>query len=106
MEGAPPTEIEPLVAALQEAHGPIQGIGVKDFESYGLFVGLRAIGEERRGVEILREYVHKHRRSLWPLTKDFQAGLNLPEPERIATRSKLLTERNPVAPSPEELSVR
>ena len=72
MQGARPDVIEPLVANLQEAHALIQGIGVKDFESYALFLGLRALGHGSRGAKILREYVVEHRRSRWPLSEQIQ----------------------------------
>ena len=75
MEGAQREEIEPLVAALQDAHVYIRGIGVRDFESYALFLGLKAIGAESRGADILKEYVQKHRRSRWPLPRDIKTTI-------------------------------
>jgi len=67
--------IEPLVRSLEEAHRQIRGIGGKDFESYALYIGLCALGEDVRASEMLTSYVVQHRRSNWPLPTKIEAIL-------------------------------
>jgi DNA-binding SARP family transcriptional activator len=74
--------IEPLVRSLEEAHLRIRGIGGKDFESYALYIGLCALGEDVRASEMLRSYVVQHRRSNWPVPSKIEAVLR---PDRGAT---------------------
>ncbi len=104
MERATRDEIEPLVAALEEAHLFIQGIGTKDFESYALFLGLRAIGEGNRGADILREYVGKHRRSRWPLSQNIQAAIGSTALATLESRETTLTPWSLAPRRVEELS--
>jgi DNA-binding SARP family transcriptional activator len=104
MERATRDEIEPLVAALEEAHLFIQGIGTKDFESYALFLGLRAIGEGNRGADILREYVGKHRRSRWPLSQNIQAAIGFTALATLESRETTLTPWSLAPRRVEELS--
>jgi DNA-binding SARP family transcriptional activator/tetratricopeptide (TPR) repeat protein len=51
-----------LVRELERIHCMTREVGLQDFESYSLFLGLRTLGEEARGAELLREYVQKFRR--------------------------------------------
>jgi hypothetical protein len=78
-----PGSMQVLVNELQKAHAVIQGIGVQDFESYALFLGLNALGQESEAKSVLREYVYKHRRSRWPLPKKMRAALKLPNMDTL-----------------------
>jgi DNA-binding SARP family transcriptional activator/tetratricopeptide (TPR) repeat protein len=66
-EGAAADEIRSLTLQLEVEHFRLRGLGGHDFESYALFLGLCAIGEEQRGRNLLAEYVTVHRKQAWPL---------------------------------------
>jgi hypothetical protein len=59
--------IEPIVAELEATHRQMRCVGSQDFEVYSLYLGLSAIGDERRGANLLQDYVLQHRRSKYPL---------------------------------------
>jgi hypothetical protein len=54
------------VSDLEAAHFVNLDIGAQDFEAYSLFLGLRAIGEEKRAQEQLHDFL-KYRRSRRPV---------------------------------------
>ena len=66
-EEAPREVLISVVEALEQIHPSIQGIGAKDFETYSLYLGLCAIGEKPKALDMLRSYVGDNRRSKWPL---------------------------------------
>jgi DNA-binding SARP family transcriptional activator len=74
-QGSNSDAMQSLVANLQEALAPIQGIGLNDFEEYALYLGRSALGQEDHGARMLREYVLHHRRSRWPLAEQLKAVL-------------------------------
>ena len=65
-----------LVAELEATHLQMRDIGLQDFESYSLYLGLSALGEENRGAQLLREYV-EGRHIKWPLPKPVLRALNV-----------------------------
>ena len=75
MQGACREVIEPLVRELEKAHLQTRHSGLLDFESFALFLGLCAVGEEYRAICLLREYVHL-RRANWPLPENIAIALS------------------------------
>jgi tetratricopeptide (TPR) repeat protein len=69
-------EIRSLVAELETEHLRVRGFGGHDFEAHALYLGLSSIGETRRGLQLLREYVSSHRWSKWPLSDNIQEILS------------------------------
>jgi len=61
--------IRPLVRDLASIYKINRDIGNQDFEAHALFLGLAALGEEERGLDMLKEYVQKHRGTRRPLSK-------------------------------------
>jgi tetratricopeptide (TPR) repeat protein len=66
-EDAPDEELQLLLSELEVEHVRVRGFGGHDFEAHALYLGLAAIGDVNRGVQLLQEYVDDHRRSNWPL---------------------------------------
>jgi len=95
MQGASSDLIEPFVTKLEEALAFIQGIGVKDFESFALYLGLRAVGRREKATKLLREYVLTHRRSRWPLSEQMQAALRSPDASEYHVGDETLTQSEP-----------
>jgi tetratricopeptide (TPR) repeat protein len=73
--GASTEVIEKLVTELEATHRQMRGMGQQDFESYSLYLGLSAIGERRRGEQLLREYVER-RQEKWPLPQGILRVVN------------------------------
>jgi hypothetical protein len=69
--------IRPLVRDLESTHKINRDIGNQDFEAHALTLGLSAIGEEGRGLDMLRQYVQEHRSTRRPLSKAIQELLRL-----------------------------
>ena len=73
--------IRPLVLDLEASHLVNRDIGVQDFEAYSLFLGLCAIGEEKRAKQLIHEYLHKYRRSKRPIASGlYEASLDTAKP--------------------------
>lgn len=87
--GAPASVIGPLVAELEAAHRQVREQS-QDFETYTLFLGYREIGESRRGIALLKDYVENHRRSKWPLPQAIadSLGLNSRAKTEVLLRSR------------------
>jgi DNA-binding SARP family transcriptional activator len=66
-EGAAEEELRSLVSDLETEHLRVRGFGGHDFEAHALYLGLCAIGDSKRGIQLLLEYVDDHRGSNWPL---------------------------------------
>ena len=64
--------IRPLVHDLESTHKINRDIGNQDFEAHALFLGLFALGEERRGFDMLSDYVQQYRSTRRPLSKSIQ----------------------------------
>ena len=62
LEKAPFLVLQPLISELERVHLQIRKIGLQDFEAYSLFLGLRALGNEARGLALVKEYLKRHRR--------------------------------------------
>ena len=73
-ENADTDTIRPLVSELESAHVQMRRLGSQDFEGYSLFLGLCALGEKARGLELLREYL-KERRVAWPVRREISEAL-------------------------------
>lgn len=69
--------IRPLVRDLESTHKINRDIGNQDFEAHALALGLSALGEEERGVEMLSEYAREHRSTRRPLAETIQSLLRL-----------------------------
>jgi hypothetical protein len=67
--------IGPLVRDLESTHRINRDIANQDFEAHALFLGLAALGESQRGLDMLLEYVKKHRNTRRPLSQRIQAVL-------------------------------
>ena len=67
--------IRPLVRDLESTHRINRDIANQDYEAHALFLGLAALGEKQRGLDLLREYVKVHRSTRRPLSKAIQAVL-------------------------------
>ena len=65
-QGASTDVIRKLVEELEFTHLQMRELGAQDFESYSLYLGLCALGQEVRGAQLFREYV-KLRHAKWPL---------------------------------------
>ena len=66
---------------LEASHLVNRDIGVQDFEAYSLFLGLCAIGEEKRAKQLIHEYLHKYRRSKRPIASGlYEASLDTAKP--------------------------
>jgi tetratricopeptide (TPR) repeat protein len=65
-----------LVAELESTHLQMRDIGLQDFESYSLYLGLSALGKKHRGKQLLREYVEA-RHIKWPLPEPVLCALNI-----------------------------
>ncbi|MDP9201256.1 MAG: AAA family ATPase [Gemmatimonadota bacterium] len=90
--------IEPLVTELERTHLQMRALGSQDFEAYALYLGLCALGEKERGIDLLREYVKVHRRVKWPLTQTVLHAVNeqcREEPELTSVRA------NPIGDTPQ-----
>jgi tetratricopeptide (TPR) repeat protein len=99
-EGAPEGELRALVVELEAEHFRVRGFGGHDFEAHALYLGLHAIGESKRALELMQEYVEKHRGSNWPLPtnirqiiEDGRAAQKICEASR-ALASHALSESN------------
>ncbi|MDQ6872121.1 MAG: AAA family ATPase [Gemmatimonadota bacterium] len=66
-ESAMKEEVRPLVSELETEHLRVRGLGGHDFEAHALYLGLCAIGDADRAIQLLLEYVECHRGSNWPL---------------------------------------
>ncbi len=66
-EGATVGEIRSSVEELEVEHLRVRGFGGHDFEAHALYLGLCAIGDSKRGIRLMHEYVDTHRGSNWPL---------------------------------------
>jgi DNA-binding SARP family transcriptional activator/tetratricopeptide (TPR) repeat protein len=55
-------ELESLVTELEEIHLQERAAGWNDFEAHSLFLGLSALGNEKRGIRLLSEYLREYRR--------------------------------------------
>jgi DNA-binding SARP family transcriptional activator len=75
--GGGPDIIRPLVHHLESTHRTNRDIGNQDFEAHALAIGLAAIGEQARGLDMLREYVQVYRSTRRPLSKTIQDLLRL-----------------------------
>jgi len=64
-----------LVRDLASTYKITRDIGNQDFEAHALFLGLAALGEEGRGLDMLKEYVQKHRSTRRALSKTIQRVL-------------------------------
>ena len=64
--------VRPLVRDLESTHKINRDIGNQDFEAHALALGLCALGEEARGMDMLREYVQEHRSTRRPLSKNIR----------------------------------
>ena len=64
--------INSLVRDLESTHRINRDIANQDFEAYALFLGLVALGEKRRGLDLLKEYVHEYRGTRRPLSNDIR----------------------------------
>jgi hypothetical protein len=81
-QGQSADTIRRLVLDLEASHLVNQDIGVQDFEAYSLFLGLCAIGEEKRAKQQVHEYVNKYRRSRRPLASAlYEASLDIAKPK-------------------------
>jgi hypothetical protein len=85
---------------LEAEHFRVRGFGGHDFEAHALYLGLHAIGESKRALELMQEYVEKHRGSNWPLPtnirqiiEDGRAAQKICEASR-ALASHALSESN------------
>jgi hypothetical protein len=87
-QGAATSVIAPLVAELQAAHLQMRNIGSQDFESYSLYLGLCAVGEEDVGVQLLGEYVQEHRHVKWPLPQTILRALSSKDDRRLYDPTK------------------
>jgi DNA-binding SARP family transcriptional activator len=67
--------IRPLVRDLESTHRINRDIANQDFEAHALFLGLAALGEKERGLDLLREYVKEHRSTRRQLSKAIQTVL-------------------------------
>ncbi|MGH7604512.1 MAG: ATP-binding protein [Gemmatimonadaceae bacterium] len=72
MQGLVDDSLEDLVDNLRSSHAVVQGVGENDFETYALYLGLCASNQRRDAIEMVRDYVSKHRRSRWPLSPQIQ----------------------------------
>ncbi|MDP9201254.1 MAG: AAA family ATPase [Gemmatimonadota bacterium] len=54
------------VEELEGIHLITRETGLQDFETYSLFLGIRALSEEDRALHLLRDYIYKFRREPWP----------------------------------------
>lgn len=75
-QGDDPAILRPLVSELESAHKKVWAMGLQDFEAESLFVGLKAIGEERRGYSVINEYLSTHRRDRCPPSPYLTSILN------------------------------
>ena len=78
-----------LVAELEATHLQMRDIGMQDFESYTLYLGLSALGQKVRGAQLLREYVER-RHVKWPLAQAVLFALNTRE-DRGSIQSPRMT---------------
>lgn len=74
-QGANPDTLRPAVTDLETSHLKLRAMGLQDFETECLYLGLKAIGREGDGITLLREYLGKHRRDRRPPTKSLTALL-------------------------------
>lgn len=72
MQTASSVLIRPIVEDLEAAHRINRDIGLQDFETHSLFLGLRALGDEMRGRQLVGDYVNHYRRSRRPLSSSIQ----------------------------------
>jgi hypothetical protein len=56
-----------LVQELEKAHLTMRAWGPQDFEVHALYLGLVGVGCKPRANQLLRDYVHLHRKEPWPL---------------------------------------
>lgn len=80
--------VERLVTELEATYLKMRGLASQDFESYSLYLGLCALDEKDRGVQLLREHV-EIRRIKWPLPQTILRVLESeenrgPVPSRLA----------------------
>jgi hypothetical protein len=68
-QGWPSDTLAPIVAELEKHHLQMRGAGDHDFESHATYVGLCAVGERQRAVDLITAYVEEHRRCKWPLAR-------------------------------------
>jgi hypothetical protein len=65
-QGATAEILSPLVFELEATHVTLRSMGLQDFETECLCVGLAAIGRERDATRLLHEYLTQHRRERCP----------------------------------------
>jgi hypothetical protein len=70
-------ELQRLVLNLEIEHLRIRSLGDQDFEAYALYLGLCAIGDRTRALDLLTDYVTVHRRSEWPLPAEIASTVHL-----------------------------
>ena len=73
--GATTRKIEKWVQALAESHALLGGTGARDYETFALFQGYRAIGEAAAATEMLRLYVCSQRRDTTPISNEIRTAL-------------------------------
>jgi len=66
VEGEDSDILSPFVLELEAAHVKLRSMGLQDFETESLFIGLKAVGRESDGASLVLEYLTKHRRERRP----------------------------------------
>ncbi|HWL41078.1 MAG TPA: AAA family ATPase [Gemmatimonadaceae bacterium] len=65
--GRDPQVLLPAVTQLESCQRKLRGMGLQDFETESLYLGLKATGNEEKGRALVGDYVHNQRRDLRPL---------------------------------------
>jgi tetratricopeptide (TPR) repeat protein len=84
-------ELWSLVSGLEVEHLKLRSLGDQDFEAYALYLGLCALGDRTRALDLLTDYVTVHRRSEWPLPEEIAQTVR-PYPE-MSTAVKRVNNR-------------
>ncbi|HEU4766941.1 MAG TPA: AAA family ATPase [Pyrinomonadaceae bacterium] len=71
-----PDILGPSVTELEAIHVKLRAMGLQDFETECLCLGLKAIGRESQGIALVREYLQKHRRERRPAARSLTALLS------------------------------
>ena len=75
-QGEDPTFLRPSVAELEATHLKLRAMGLHDFETECLYLGLKAIDRESHGIALVWEYLRKHRRDRRPPSRRLTGLLN------------------------------